>query len=576
MVNGDAATDSWEAEVEKTELLQRQSRASRRGSVKGLAGMFDQEMQMGGGSDNDWVDPPRIYLKGLKEPGIRHSRSLGDDIWESKLGIVANAEVMKKSLRESDQFVVLASDGLWEFCSNQEVCDLVMRHTDPLHACRALLAEAYSRWLQFEVRTDDITIILSYLDTPEGAAPRQAPQAELDRFEQLALIGDRASALAAQGVSQFMDDEEAVARPVRQGLSPEKKGQLSIAATGGPAAATADDSATSPLNADDIELFEKSEEELARIAASVRNNFIFQRVQPEKQRDVFLAMRKREYSVDDEVFRQGDPGDTFYVLEGGEFVVSMQRPNETRPEELFSYEQIHPHGANPCFGELGLMYSAKRPVTVTCIAAGSLWEIDRQTFRKVIMRASKQNVVRTLRTVEIFRSLSVGDMERLVSVLSERSFQPGDKVIRQGEIGTTFYVIAEGRARFTRETPFNEEQVLVELSAGEYFGERALLENEPRAATVVAWGDTPLKLLYISKDAFEEMLGSLQETINEYSQWRYKMAASKEFLKNAAGLGKVTGDDFMLEGLTARAEPYSFVLVALGTRLFTMKAASKV
>ena len=51
------------------------------------------------------------------------------------------------------------------------------------------------------------------------------------------------------------------------------------------------------------------------------------------------------------------------------------------------------------------------------------------------------------------------------------------------------------------------------LRAGQYFGERALLTNAPRAANVVARG--PVKALYINRDAFEEVLGPLQAIIDD-------------------------------------------------------------
>ena len=71
-------------------------------------------------------------------------------------GINAEAEVLRKTIVETDQFVMVATDGLWEFVSNQAVCEMVLQFGDPIDACHAVLAEAYSLWLQFEVQTDDI------------------------------------------------------------------------------------------------------------------------------------------------------------------------------------------------------------------------------------------------------------------------------------------------------------------------------------------------------------------------------------------------------------------------------------
>ena len=90
--------------------------------------------------------------------------------------------------------MVLATDGLWEFVSNQSVCDRVREFDDPLSASKALLTEAYSLWLQFEVATDDITIIVAYIDTPEGAAPREPPEAEVEMFDAASSVAmERAS-----------------------------------------------------------------------------------------------------------------------------------------------------------------------------------------------------------------------------------------------------------------------------------------------------------------------------------------------------------------------------------------------
>ena len=50
-----------------------------------------------------------------------------------------------------------------------------------------------------------------------------------------------------------------------------------------------------------------------------------------------------------------------------------------------------------------------------------------------------------------------------------------------------------------------DPKLVMELGQGQYFGERALLTNEPRAANVIACGERTLKLLYISKEAFEEV-----------------------------------------------------------------------
>lgn len=64
------------------------------------------------------------------------------------------------------RFLIIASDGVFEFLTNQSVADMVARYPDPLDACKKVVQEAYDLWLQYEVRTDDITIICVYVGEP--------------------------------------------------------------------------------------------------------------------------------------------------------------------------------------------------------------------------------------------------------------------------------------------------------------------------------------------------------------------------------------------------------------------------
>ena len=102
--------------------------AMARGEVKYEEGWEDHI-----GDLDDTAEPPRVFHANSLQPGNAFTRSLGDAM-SIKLGIVAEAELLQKQLREQDQFVVLGSDGLWEFLSNQAVCDRVTFLMDRLEA----------------------------------------------------------------------------------------------------------------------------------------------------------------------------------------------------------------------------------------------------------------------------------------------------------------------------------------------------------------------------------------------------------------------------------------------------------
>jgi hypothetical protein len=84
--------------------------------------------------------------------------------------------------------------------------------------------------------------------------------------------------------------------------------------------------------------------------------------------------------------------------------------------------------------------------------------------------------------------------------MQEQTWQPGDVIVRQGEPGDAFYVIVDGDVSVER----GGGQVLAQLSKGDYFGEMALLSDEPRNATVKAV--SACTTLTMTRDAFDQFL----------------------------------------------------------------------
>jgi serine/threonine protein phosphatase PrpC len=64
---------------------------------------------------------------------------------------------------KTDKFLVVATDGLWEFVSNQETTDMVEGQIGPAQAVDALVTEAGTRWMQEEQVIDDTTVIVANL-----------------------------------------------------------------------------------------------------------------------------------------------------------------------------------------------------------------------------------------------------------------------------------------------------------------------------------------------------------------------------------------------------------------------------
>jgi serine/threonine protein phosphatase PrpC len=67
----------------------------------------------------------RVWLKEQDLPGLAMSRSLGDQVAHS-VGVSSVPEITEYILELEDKFVVIATDGVWEFLSNQEVAEIVL------------------------------------------------------------------------------------------------------------------------------------------------------------------------------------------------------------------------------------------------------------------------------------------------------------------------------------------------------------------------------------------------------------------------------------------------------------------
>eukprot|EP01029_Cantina_marsupialis_P010217 TRINITY_DN23282_c3_g1_i1.p1 TRINITY_DN23282_c3_g1~~TRINITY_DN23282_c3_g1_i1.p1 ORF type:complete len:333 (+),score=109.84 TRINITY_DN23282_c3_g1_i1:56-1054(+) len=113
---------------------------------------------------DDGIDgPARVWMKHLDIPGLAMSRSLGDTVAHTT-GVISTPEITRHTFTPNDKFLVLASDGLWEFISNEEVSDVVRSMEDPKAAVDQLITEASARWMKEEQVVDDTTVIVAYLN----------------------------------------------------------------------------------------------------------------------------------------------------------------------------------------------------------------------------------------------------------------------------------------------------------------------------------------------------------------------------------------------------------------------------
>lgn len=256
---------------------------------------------------------------------------------------------------------------------------------------------------------------------------------------------------------------------------------------------------------------EISEPEQDCIVDALRNNVLFSCMQPEQLKSLAKFMFIQVVEPGQRVVSHGEIGDKFYVVRSGKFdVVSVDGHVMNRLT------------AGSTFGELGLLFSAKRTANVIADAKvrGSLYALHGKYFRYVAAQHSIgtfQKSLEALKKVKLLEQLTEDQLRTVANSVQALQFRAGDVIVHKGDPGSMMYMIHSGTVVCT-DIGRGAGAASVELNEGEYFGERALLASEPRAATVVA--KTDVRVMALDQKTFASVLGPLQEVLNYNRMFR--------------------------------------------------------
>lgn len=143
---------------------------------------------------------------------------------------------------------------------------------------------------------------------------------------------------------------------------------------------------------------------------------------------------------------------------------------------------------------------------------------DRQQLDDV--NKEHQETLKFLARVPLFKHLPRGNHPFLAAACTRVIFEPGEVVIRQGDPGVEFYVVKRGEAHVYVDSGGDPPKLVDTLTAGDYFGETALLRDGPRTATIVA--GTKLETLKLTRDKFKEL------RVGQSFQWYRRKAVGGE------------------------------------------------
>jgi len=160
---------------------------------------------------------------------------------------------------------------------------------------------------------------------------------------------------------------------------------------------------------------------------------------------------------------------------------------------------------------LALLYNCPRAANVVAKDACVLWKLDRNTFNAIVKDAAAKKRERYesfLKQVPLLSGLDAYEKSQVADAFKSEKYKDGEEIVKENEPGDKFYVIEDGACVAEK-----AGDKMMDYKVGDYFGELALLRNQPRAATVKAAGD--VTVLSLDRRTFKRLLGGLEDILKE-------------------------------------------------------------
>ncbi|KAM9236690.1 cGMP-dependent protein kinase 2 isoform 1-T1 [Leptosomus discolor] len=246
----------------------------------------------------------------------------------------------------------------------------------------------------------------------------------------------------------------------------------------------------------------KDSSEKKLIMDAMNKNQFLKRLDLHQIQDMVECMYERTFQQGSYIIKQGEPGNQIFVLKEGSLEVFQQN-------KLLSSIPVW-----TAFGELAILYNCTRTASVKAITDVKTWALDREVFQNImrVTAQTRQEQYRNfLRSVSLLKNLPEDKLTKIMDCLEVEHYDKGDYVIREGEEGNTFFIIAKGKVIVTQSTAdHSQPQLIKNLHKGDYFGEKALISDDVRSANVIA-DEYNVECLVIDRETFNQTVGTYEE-----------------------------------------------------------------
>jgi len=178
--------------------------------------------------------------------------------------------------------------------------------------------------------------------------------------------------------------------------------------------------------------------------------------------------------------------------------------------------------------------------------------------------------IETLRTVPLFESLTEREATALCAMLRTLDCQPQHVLFRAGDAGDSMYLIESGKICISMNSADGHELTIAELSAGDFFGEMAMLDGKPRSARATAL--EPSRLATLSREHFLSFVqGNAQVATEMLSALAHRLRRTDELLQNRITrnvneeeAAQLTFADKAADVIAEFGGSWKFIIVSLG------------
>lgn len=241
--------------------------------------------------------------------------------------------------------------------------------------------------------------------------------------------------------------------------------------------------------------------------------------------DIVNAFYPKDIAADTDVIVQGDKGDNLYIIAEGTVEIFVNRPDADAFTSEGKGALVATWEKGALFGELALMYEAPRAATVTAVGPVKVFALESLDFKMLLMKASNSVYKKYdgwLTQVKLLESLNHFELGQLADIMQSDCFDTDEDIIVQGDEGDKFFILEDGSATAFIKGEAGEKEVKSYSEIGDYFGEIALLTDEPRRASVRAAGEG-CSVAFVTKEDFINVLGpiaeKLRENVDKYPQY---------------------------------------------------------